>query len=302
MNLSGEGGPPDRFGQIRWTLGMVLALNLVVVGIKVAAWILTGSLSVAGEVVHSSLDAANNVMALAFAKISGQKADAEHPYGHAKFETLGALVVAAFLSITVFEIFSGAVRRLMGGAAPTLDVSPLALGLMVLSLLVAILVAAWEGRQARFLSSPILAADAAHTRSDVLGTLAVLGGLILVRAGFPYADPLVALGVAALIARSGWRIIREAVPILVDERAVEPDVIAALALGVPGVVQCREIRSRGPQGSVFVEMVIEVDGKVSVTAGHAIADQVESLVASELGAKAVSVHVEPGQAAEMVDR
>ena len=105
MSPSQAGGHANRVGQIRWTLGVVLFLNLVVVGIKIAAWILTGSLSVAGEVVHSSLDAVNNVMALAFAKISGRTADAEHPYGHAKFETLGALVVAVFISITVSPIW-----------------------------------------------------------------------------------------------------------------------------------------------------------------------------------------------------
>jgi cation diffusion facilitator family transporter len=286
-------GRPRREREIRRTLVVVLVLNLVVVGIKLLAWRLSGSLSIGGEIVHSGLDATNNVMALAFARISGLEPDDRHPYGHAKFETLGALIVAGFLTITVFELVKSALRRLSGGPVDNLEITPGVLGLVLLAVAVAILVAWWEGSRARELDSPILAADSAHTRSDVLATLAVFGGLMLTRQGYAAADALVALVVAGFIAHSGWQIVRSTVGVLVDERLVKPEVIATLAMGVPGVAGCKEIRSRGPSSGGFVELVIEVEGSMSVEVGHEIADRVEAIVAAELNAAAVSVHVEP---------
>lgn len=284
---------PERSRQIRRALAVVLGLNLAVVAVKVVAWIASGSLSVGGEVIHSTLDAANNVLALTFARVSSRGPDDHHPYGHSKFEHLGALVVAGFLSVSVFEITRGAVGRLLGTREAALHVTPLVLWLMAFSMAVSIAVAWWEAREARRLRSSILAADSAHTQSDVLSTLAVIVGLVLVYAGFPQADAWVALAVALLIARSGYRIFRDAVPILVDERLVDPTVIADVALQVPGVLGCQEIRSRGPEGLGFVELVITVDGAMSVDEGHAIADEVEARVAEEVGASLVSVHVEP---------
>lgn len=286
-------GSPGRESAIRRTLVLVLVLNLLVVAIKLVAWRLSGSLSLGGEIVHSGLDATNNIMALAFARISGREPDDRHPYGHAKFETLGALLVAGLLTITVFELLKGAFRRLSGGGVDRLTITPTVLGLVLVALGVAILVAWWEATRARRLHSPILAADSAHTQSDVLATLAVLGGLLLTRGGYPEADALVAVVVAGFIAFSGWRIVRSTVPVLVDERLVSPAVIERLAMGVGGVIGCREIRSRGPRGAGFVEMVIEVDGAISVEDAHEIADRVEAVVADELNAAAVSVHVEP---------
>jgi cation diffusion facilitator family transporter len=286
-------GAKERGGAIRRALVLVLVLNLAAVAIKLLAWRLSGSLSVGGEVVHSGLDAGNNVMALIFARIAGLGPDDEHPYGHAKFETLGALLVVGFLAITVFELVRGAVRRLVGSPFPPLEISPTVLVLILVSLALSMAVATWEHAQARKLGSPILEADSAHTRSDVWATLAVLAGLFLTRAGYPTADPLVALVIAGFIALSGWRIVRSAVPVLVDERLVEPGIIDALARSVEGVAGCREIRSRGPAGTGFVEMVIEVEGGISVAGGHEIADEVEAVVAAKLGAAGVSVHVEP---------
>lgn len=283
----------ERGGAIRKALVLVLVLNLVAVAIKLVAWRLSGSLSIGGEVVHSGLDATNNVMALIFARVAGLAPDDEHPYGHAKFETLGALLVVGFLAVTVFEVVKGALRRLAGAPFPPLEISPAVLVLILSALALSLGVATWERAQARRLDSPILEADSAHTRSDVWATLAVLAGLLLTRAGYPSADALVALVVAGFITLSGWRIVRSTVPVLVDERLVDPEIIDAMARSVGGVAGCREIRSRGPSGAGFVEMVIEVEGDMSVAGGHEIADEVEALVAAKLGAAGVSVHVEP---------
>lgn len=278
---------------MRRVLVQVLVLNLLVVAAKGAAWWSSGAISIVAEAVHSSLDALNNVIALAFAAVAARGPDDNHPYGHQKFETLGALVVVGFLSVTVFELVRGAVGRLTATDPPPVEATSFALWVMVGSALAGLAVSTWEARQGRRLQSHLLVADAAHTRTDVYASLAVLGGLLAVRAGYPMADPLIALGVAVLIAFTGWRIVRETVPVLVDERAVEARTIRKVAETTPGVRESWGIRSRGRPGEVFAELTIAVDPHLDVGRAHDIADQVEREVAEAVGALEVTVHVEP---------
>ena len=279
--------------EVRRVLSQVLVVNLLVTAVKVAAWWSSGALSVAAEALHSFLDALNNVFALVFARVAGREPDAEHPYGHQKFETLGALFLVGLLSITVFELVKGSLVRLFGDAPPDVEATPLALGIMVFSVVVGLAVSIWERRRGRELASDLLLADAAHTRSDVFAALAVLGGLGAVRAGYPEADPWITLGVAAVVARTGWEILQETVPVLVDRRAVEARRIQRLAQETEGVFACYRVRSRGRPGEAFAELVIAVDPELDVARSHRIADEVEDRVAEALGARDVVVHVEP---------
>lgn len=274
-------------------LWQVLLVNLLVVGIKGAAWWSSGALSIAAEAMHSLLDGLNNVFALAFAGVAAREPDEEHPYGHQKFETLGALVLVGVLSVTVFELVKGGVVRIVTDAAPSVEATPLALSCMGLSVVVGLVVSEWERRRGRALSSDLLLADAAHTRSDVLAAIAVLAGLLAVRAGVPEVDPWITLGVAGVIAHTGWQVVKQTVPVLVDERAVEARRIRRVALSTEGVRGCYGVRSRGRPGEIFAELNIAVDSGLDVASSHRIADRVERAVSDELGAREVVVHVEP---------
>ena len=289
--------PPDagdpRAARVRKVLKWILLLNLAVLLAKGVAWWSSQALSVAAEAAHSGLDALNNVVALSFAGVAAQGPDEEHPYGHQKFETLGALVVASFLSVTVFELIQAALGRLLAGDPPPVRGTPLAMGLLALSIVVGLAVSTYETRQGKRLGSDLLLADAAHTRTDVLAALTVLGGLLAVRLGYPWVDPWISLAVAAVIARTGWRIVRGTVPVLVDERAVDARTIRRLAEGTEGVESCYGIRSRGRPGEVFAELTISVDPELDVARSHEIADSVEQQVADALEARDVLVHVEP---------
>jgi cation diffusion facilitator family transporter len=286
-----------RSAAVRRVLIATLIANLAVVIAKVVAGFSAHSLSVLADAAHSSVDAWNNVMALIIARVAAKAPDAEHPYGHGKFETLGALVIVAFLSITVFELMQTAATRLFGGG-PAPQATPLVIIVMAVSALISFMVARYEEQYGHRYHSDILLADAAHTRSDVFASIAVLAGIALVAAGYPQADALVTVLVAAVIARAGWRIIQRTVPILVDQRAVEESSIRAITLDTPGVVDCFAARSRGRIGEVFVELTITVDPALNVNDGHIIADQVEQRVAAALGAREVVVHVEPALANE----
>jgi cation diffusion facilitator family transporter len=277
---------------VRKVLLLTFAANLSVVLAKGVAGFLAGSLSVLADAAHSSLDAWNNVIALAIIALAGKAPDEEHPYGHGKFEPLGALAIVAFLSIAVYELVRSAFIRLLGGGA-TPQATALAVGVMLVSAGVNIVITRYEEGAGQRLRSEILLADAAHTRSDVYASLAVLVGLGLVRLGFPRADAIVTLLVAVVIARAGWRILRTTVPILVDERAVSEQTIAEIARGTNGVRDCFSVRSRGRADQVFAELTITVSRNLNVEEAHHIADAVERRVAGALGAREVVVHVEP---------
>jgi cation diffusion facilitator family transporter len=278
---------------VRLTLVVILLLNLFVVGIKVVVGVRTNSLSVLGAALESTLDLLNNIVGIVLVKLAAIEPDEDHPYGHGKFETVGALGIVVFLSITCFELLREGVLSVMRGREPR---PPSALELLAIGATMAInvFVVWYERRRARQLGSAFLQADAAHTQSDIYVTLAAVGSLILTRAGWGFVDPILAISVALIIAWHGYEIVRSTVPVLVDARAVDAAVIRRLIAAIPRIVDVRSVRSRASaSGGVLAEVTIVVDGEISVSEAHALMDAVEERIAAELGASDVHVHVEP---------
>jgi cation diffusion facilitator family transporter len=282
----------DRNDAIRRVLVGLLVANIAVVIIKFVVGWSTGSLAVAGDAIHSSVDALNNVLGLAVMRVAAKGPDAEHPYGHAKFESLGALLIVVFLSVTIFELMKGAVLRLTGPGEP-LVVDRIQAALLGFTLVVNIWVSWYETRAGRRLKSELLLADAAHTRVDVIITIAVIVGLYLSRQGHHWADSVLAIIVSLLIGRVGFQIIKRAMPTLVDERALEGSAIQRVAEKVPGVKSAYAIRSRTAAAIRFAELTIAVDGSENVAAAHRIADAVEEQLRGALEVHEVVVHIEP---------
>jgi cation diffusion facilitator family transporter len=277
---------------VRRTLLIVLGLNALVTVVKLVIGVRTGALTVVGAGLESSLDLMHNVIALALVRIARLAPDEEHPYGHAKFETLGALVVVGFLSISCFELLrAGVVAVALGTAMHHATTGEI--GMIVSTIAINVLVVTYESRRGRELNSQLLLADAAHTRTDILGTLLAVASLWLTRRGMARVDGALAIAVAGIIAWTGWRILRVSIPILVDERAMEAKQIRAVIEGVPGVLEVRDIRSRGAGANSFAEITIAVSGLASVHEAHQLADAVEDAVARRLGGAKVTVHVEP---------
>jgi cation diffusion facilitator family transporter len=282
----------DKSSGVRRVLGGILAANIAVVIVKFAVGLETNSLAVFGDALQSSVDAVNNLFALFVVRVASKGPDEDHPYGHAKFETLGALLIALLLALSIFELVRGAIARLVVGAPP-LNVSSMALALLVFTLAVNVGVVWLETRAGRRLNSDLLLADALHTRTDVFLTLGVLTGLALARAGMAWADPVLALIVAVLVGRAGYQILRRSIPSLVDERAFDQATIRREAEGVRGVVSAYGIRSRRAGDHRFAELTISVDGRADVASAHRIADQVEDRLRDNLLLDEVTVHVEP---------
>lgn len=282
----------DRTTAIRRVFLGLLAANVAVVAAKVLIGFRAGSLSVLGDAIHSSVDGLNNIIFIVLTRIAAAAPDEDHPYGHGKFEVVGALGIVMFLSISCFELLKGAISRLLAGAAPP-NMTALDIAMLGGTLLVNVWVAWYEARRGRALGSPLLLADAAHTRADVVITVGVIGGAALTRAGVPHVDPVIALLVTVAIARVGYEIVRGALPILVDERARTEGDIRDAALRVDGVRSATAIKSRSAAGVVFAELTIGVAGTLAVDRAHGIADAVEARLKTELHLDEVLVHIEP---------
>jgi cation diffusion facilitator family transporter len=282
----------ERSSGVRRVLGGILVANIVVVVVKLSVGLNTNSLAVFGDALQSSVDAVNNIFGVAVVRLAAKEPDEDHPYGHAKFETLGALLIALLLGVSIFELVRGAVARLLMGA-PQLTVSRTSLGLLIFTLAINIGVVVYETRAGRRLKSDLLLADALHTRVDVFVTLGVLTGLTLARAGLGWADPVLALLVAVLVGNAGYQILRRSIPTLVDERAFDQNTIQKEAEGVDGVISAYAIRSRRAADRQFAELTISVDGAADVTSAHRIADSVEERLRETLHLDEVTVHVEP---------
>ncbi|GCL41983.1 MULTISPECIES: cation diffusion facilitator family transporter [Dolichospermum] len=282
----------DNRTEVRKVLIITLLLNVFVMGLKVVVGYWTGSLSLLADALHSVTDSANNVLGLVAIKFSSPLPDREHPYGHNKFEAVGALGIAAFLGIACFEIVQGAVERIIKGGEPV-RVSPIELWLLLIVLGVNIFVAFYERNVGRRVGSSILVADATHTMSDVWVTISVIGGLIGVWLGYQLLDVLLAFPVALLVFWSGWSVLKENLPWLVDQMAIAPEIIHTIAVSVPGVINCHDIASRGVIGrQVFIEMHLIVDAR-DVETAHIITEEVERQLEERFSPVRILIHVEP---------
>jgi cation diffusion facilitator family transporter len=289
----------DNRAAVRRVLIVTLLLNLFVMALKAVVGSWTGSLSLIADALHSVTDSTNNVLGLVTSRFSSPKPDRDHPYGHQKFEAVGALGIAAFLGIACFEILQGAIDRILNGGE-AVKILPSQLWLLLLVLGVNIFVAFYERRVGQQVGSPILVADAKHTMSDVWVTITVLAGLIGIWQGnvlklpqLQWLDVVLAFPVALLVFKSGWSVIKDNLPWLVDEMAIAPEAINAIALSVSGVINCHDIASRGLLGrQVFIEMHLIVDAE-DVETAHQITEEVEARLEQKFSPVRVLIHVEP---------
>lgn len=289
----------DNRSQVRKVLIFTLILNLLVMGLKFWVGKLTGSLSLQADALHSVTDSLNNVLGLVTSNLSSPHPDRDHPYGHQKFEAIGALGIAGFLGIACFEILSSAVNRLWHGGQPVI-VEGVELWVLLIVLGINIFVAFYERRVGKRLGSPILVADAYHTMSDIWVTIGVLLGLVAIWQSkawnlpqLQYLDVVVAFPVAFLVLKSGWTVLTANLPWLVDEMAIAPEAIHREVMAVPGVINCHDIASRGLLGrQVFIEMHLIVDAR-EVDKAHHITEMVERRLEEKFAPVRVLIHVEP---------
>ncbi|MBN1193534.1 MAG: cation transporter [Coriobacteriia bacterium] len=286
-----DGG--NRLRSVRQVLWWVLLLNVLVAVAKIAYGLCIDSVSVTADGFHSMFDGTSNIVGLVGLAVAARPADRDHPYGHAKYETFATAAIGALLMFAAWRVGYSAVERLADpGSGPAVDT--VSFVVMVATLAINVIVVSVERQAGRRLDSAILKADASHTASDVLVTVGVIGGLVAVRLGFPIADPILGLVVAAFIIVTGLRVLASAGESLADTARLDPAAVGGVVMGVEGVLGCHDIRTRGTESEVYVDLHIQVDPDKTVADGHAIAERVEQAVAGAFDEVLdVIAHLEP---------
>ena len=282
----------DRYAEVTRVLNRVLVLNLLVAVAKIALGYYTGAVSILSDGFHSLTDSASNVVALIGVSIARRPPDADHPYGHRKYETMASLGILVFLVVVLVEVLSAAADRFVNGGTP--KVFPEGVGLMTATLIVNLFVVSYEMRAGRRLKSEVLRADAKHTRSDVLTTGAVLGALLGVWWGYPLFDPMAALLVAGFIGHACWSIAQEASRVLADQIVLPEGEVRDVVQSVAGVIGCEKIRTRGSADYAFLDLHLWLDGNMPLKTAHAASHVVKDRLMTKFPQLAdVVIHIEP---------
>ena len=271
---------------------------LVLIAVKLATGLATGSLGLLSEAAHSGTDLVAALLTFFAVGVAVRPADRGHPYGHDKAEHLAALAEASILAVLSLAIAVTAVRRLESGSA---EVDAAWYALLVIGIVIVIDAsrATVSQRAARRYQSAAFGASALHFASDLAGSTAVLVGLLAARAGHPEGDAAAALFVAALVLAAATRLIRQNVDVLMDRApAREMEAARSAIEQLDPRVQLRRLRMRRAAGRHFADVVIGVPPTAAVEQGHAAANAVEAAVERAVPGSDVVVHVEPGDAGE----
>ncbi len=269
--------PGQRDRQVRRVIVIEGLANAAMVATKLAVGMTTGSLAIIADAVHSVTDVLNNALAWLVMRVSSRPADRDHPYGHRKFESLAVFVLATLLVVVAFELLAAAITRDTASVAG----GTVALAIMIATLGINLSLAWWQRGWARRLGSDILHADASHTLADAFTTVAVIIGWQLSIRGLPWLDRVTAVAVAGIVLWLAYGLFRRAVPILVDEAALDAGEVSDELLAIDGVNAVQQVRSRRIGTRFSVDLELSVDPTLTIVG----ADRLRREAAMRLGAR-----------------
>jgi cation diffusion facilitator family transporter len=285
----------DRIARVLWA---IMGLNLAVAIAKLIYGHRSGAIAITADGLHSLLDSASNVIGLVGIAVARRPPDANHPYGHRKYETFAALGIAGMMFVGCWEIVSSTIDRLQNPRVP--NVTPAGFVILIVTIAINLGVVAIERREGRRLQSELLLSDAAHTGSDVFASLLVFLSFVLNRFGILWMDLVVAGAIVLLILRAGIEILRGTLATLSDERRIDPELVEAAAAEEPGVRQVHNVRSRGPDDDIHLDLHVLVDPEMRIADAHALGHRVERRLRDKwVGLTDVVVHVEPAVQSEL---
>ncbi|MGD9779913.1 cation diffusion facilitator family transporter [Methanomethylovorans sp.] len=281
-----------RYKKVRKILIQVLFLNLAVSFAKIIYGSLTNTLSMQSDGYHSLFDGVSNIVGLIGIQAASKPPDAEHPYGHRKFETMASVFIAVLLMFAGFNIVNSALHRFGTGIMP--EVTTFSFLVMVGTMTINYMVTTYEHNNGVKLQSEVLIADSMHTRSDIYVSLSVILGLIAIKAGLPVLDPIIAIIISGIIIYTGIRIIMKSSSVLCDTSQLNAEEIHSVVCAVDGVIDCHNIRTRGTAGHIYIDLHVEVHPTMPTLKSHDIADTVEYELKQHFeGVQDVIIHIEP---------
>ena len=279
---------------VRMGIGSIV-LGLGVLGLKLLAWAMTGSVALLSDALESIVNVATAIAALVAIRVAARPADANHPYGHHKAELFSAILEGVMIIVAALVILH---QVWQGLSTPHALEAPLQ-GLLV-NALASVLNAVWawvlihHGRRAR---SPALVADGKHLLTDVISSVVVaIGVLLAIETGWYWLDPALAALVAVNILWSGWRVMQESLSGLLDESLsddVLTDVRRVIATEGVGAVEAHDLRTRAAGAATFIEFHLVVPGALTVSEAHDLCDRIEAGLKALVEGCVVTIHVEP---------
>jgi ferrous-iron efflux pump FieF len=285
--------PLDRAGLLKLaSVASVLTAGFLIVA-KLAAWSVTGSVSLLASLVDSVMDSIASLINFFAIRYSLQPADEQHRFGHGKAEPLAGLAQAAFIAGSAVFLVFHAVDRLR--FTHTLEQVGIGLGVMVLAIVMTLILLAIQRYVIRRTGSTAIRADSLHYLTDLLTNISVLLALYLSTLGLTWADPVFAIGVAIYIFYSAFSIGYVAFQQLMDRELPEDilEKIQSTALSHPEVLGTHETRTRQAGHTRFVQLHLELDENLPLKQAHAIADEVEAEILAFLPGAEVIIHQDP---------
>ncbi len=283
----------------RFALGSI-ALGCLVLGLKGAAWWLTGSAALYSDALESTVNVAASVVAFVALRFAAIPADANHPYGHDKAEFFAAVVEGVLIIVAALSIFVHAAHVL-------LDPQPLVWPLegLALNAVATLINGIWSvvlTRVGRRLRSPALVADGKHLTADVVTSFGIAAGVaVAILSNMLILDPVIAALTGVYVLWSGSRMVLGSVSDLMDaapEPAVLDRIRALVAQSGTGAIEAHDLRTRIAGRLTFLEFHLVVPGSMTVAASHEICDRIEATLKGEMEHLMVTIHVEPEEKAK----
>ena len=270
----------------------ILSNSLLII-MKLAAGILSGSVSIISEAIHSSMDLIAAVIAFFSVKVSDNPPDSRHPYGHGKVENISGVIEALLIFIAAIWIITEAAKKLLGEA---IEIDSIAIGsvVMLISAIVNTIVSRRLYKVARQTNSVALEADALHLKTDVYTSLGVAAGLgLIMLTGIQWLDPVVAILVAFFIIWESYQLLRKAFVPLLDTSWGDEEIVELKEKLSDLKVCYHDLRTRVAGNYRFLDIHIEIPKEESVGNAHQYCDRIEEELSSHYENLTVNIHVEP---------
>ena len=274
-----------------------IASNTVLILLKIAAGILSGSISIISEAIHSGMDLIAAVIAFLSVRMSSKPADKIHPYGHGKIENVSGVVEGLLIFAAAFLIISEAVKKIMEPAEIT--GAYVAVAVMLFSGAANLFVSRQLYKTAREEDSIALEADALHLKTDVYTSVGVALGLLLIKVtGITMLDPIVAILVALLIIKEAWSLCKSAFGPLLDTKLSDEDegrIREIMGKYSGKILDYHELRTRKSGSVKYIDFHLTVGEKLTVKESHDLSDEIESELEAALKNTSINIHFEPGK-------
>lgn len=283
----------NKFSEVKKVLIIILFLNLGVAAAKMWVGMMINSASMFADGVHSVTDGSSNVIGIIGISLAAAPKDTKHPYGHRKIETMTGLFIVVMLVVLSIKIVMDAIPRFANPVTP--KINTVSFVVMIITFIVNVVVTKYEHRKGIELKSTILISDAMHTKSDLYVTLGVVVTLVALKLGAPaMIDPIASIIVAGFILKAAFEIFKGASGILIDSAVVDDGKIIEIAMREPEVKNVHNIRSRGAEDDMHIDMHILADPNLPLDEVHELTHTIEKAICDDLECQAdVIIHVEP---------